>query len=694
MLGFHVKSLLCGARSVSICTTVLLLAAWAYADDAPPRCQHTVVNSRLVANCQAQRHKEVPDIDPAVQVLLLNFNLFSAILDASLPWMASLQTLSLGSQQGGSLFVGGKAFRNVANITFLDLGGNRNVTLHPDAFAGLARLEVLLLDVDGFDDGVLEHGYFRDLVSLKRLDLTGNRIRSLRPDPTFRGLGKLSFLQLKLNRIQVIGDSDLQHLQGRHLALLDLSSNRLLSQPTCTNPFRNITLGTLDISSNALGAAGAERFFLCLNGTRIQNLKMQHSATLGSGFGFRNLKGISASTFSGLRHSGTFSFDMSHGFLSELVSSAFSAFPDLHTLLLRSNQITKIWDGAFAGLGQLRDLDLSDNLLGELYTEALQTLRSSPLQRLTLKSNHIGAVQQGALEGLRSLQILDLQDNALSRVPMGRLPSLRLLVLRQNRIRDAWGIERLAPNLTHLDFSSNRLSSLDQLWAQLGGIPTLLFLDVSGNQLSRCSRVQDGPRLLRELDLSQNHLARVWTTGGCVAIFQHLESLTLLNLSSNSLQALPEGLFQGLASLRTLDLSANFLPTLPEKIFLGLHSLNTIRLQGNPLVTISLSTFRPLVLLRSLDLQELALLCHCGLADFQSWLQEKEITLNGAVGTPRCILTTPFFRRVPLPQFLRRNCARYCVTTSPFPQLCYTRTRTPGESGPLAGTQSPVPENS
>ncbi|XP_077183341.1 toll-like receptor 5 [Paroedura picta] len=657
MLRFHQGGLIYGAPRVLLCIAILLPATWSHTTDVPGRCYHTRMNFWLAANCQGQSHKTVPKVDPSTQVLLLNFNLFSTVLNSTWHQMDSLQMLSLGKQLGGSLFVGERAFQNVAGIKFLDLGGNMNVTLHPAAFAGLTKLEVLLLDFNGFGDKVLERQYFQDLVSLKSLDLSGNRIRSLRPDSSFQQLGKLSFLRLKLNKIERICGDDLQNLRGHHLTLLDLSSNHLLDHHNCTNPFHNITLGTLDLSSNPWNTIQAEQFFTSLTGTRIQNLKMQFSGAIGSSFGFQNLKDISARTFSGLHDSGTFSLDMSHGFLNELAPSVFTAFPDLHSLFLRSNQITEIHDGAFLKLTKLNVLDLSNNLLGELYTKALKSLRSSPLQDLILKSNHIGIVQQGALMGLNLLQILDLQDNALSQVPKGKLPSLQRLILGQNRIRDAWGIEHLSQNLTYLDLSSNRLSDLGQLWEQLGKMPSLLFLNLSSNHLARCFKIREGPRYLRELDLSHNNLEDVWKAGKCVSIFHHLERLMVLNLSSSSLKDLPKGLFQGLVSLQTLDLSENLLPSLPEEVFLGLQSLRTLSLHGNPMMTLSPSVFQPLVLLNTLDLQELSLFCHCELANLQSWLQSHKMALTKpvAAGVP-CVLPHPSFTQVSLSWFLLNHC--------------------------------------
>uniref|UniRef100_A0A8D0GQZ9 Uncharacterized protein n=1 Tax=Sphenodon punctatus TaxID=8508 RepID=A0A8D0GQZ9_SPHPU len=390
-------------------------------------------------------------------------------------------------QLGRSLRVGENAFENVANLTFLDLGGNRNLSLHPAALAGLAKLEVLLLDANGLGEEVLEGGYFRDLVSLRRLDLTGNRITRLRHDPTFQGLAMLSSLQLKLNRLETLCGDDLQHLAGRRLELLDLASNRLSYRAACPGPFRNLSLGTLDVSSNPWDVAGAERFFAGLDGAPIRHLRMQHSGAVGRGFGFHNLRGILASTFMGLFHSDVRSFDMSHGFLAELGPSSFAGLPGLHALILTSNQISQIDGDAFAGLQALQTLDLSHNLLGALYGEAFQPLRGCPLQHLSLRSNHLGIIQHNALAGLGFLRRLDLRDNALPRVPSGHLPTLQHLLLAQNRIDSAWGLGQLCRNLTHLDFSANRLRDLGQLWAQLGHLPNLRFLNASGNQLAVCS---------------------------------------------------------------------------------------------------------------------------------------------------------------------------------------------------------------
>lgn len=138
-----------------------------------------------------------------------------------------------------------------------------------------------------------------------------------------------------------------------------------------------------------------------------------------------------------------------------------------------------------------------------------------------------------------------------------------------------------------------------------------------------------------------------------MSLLRQLESLRGLSLASNGLQALPRGLFQGLGALQRLDLTANFLPVLPEEAFQGLPSLQALSLHGNPLMAISPAAFHPRVPLRSLDLQGCTLLCDCALAAFQGWLQSKGVAWSGG----ECVLTSPSFAWVSLPQFLSSECS-------------------------------------
>ncbi|KAM8940112.1 toll-like receptor 5 [Pelodytes ibericus] len=614
----------------------------------PSNCTSLLSKSRLVYFCQAQGLSSIPSYIPLqTQILLLSFNNIPSVSQQSFPDLLLLQTLSLGAQTtSGSLNVGAAAFHHLPNLTSLDLGGNRNLILHAEAFKGLSKLEILLLDSNGLDESVLESGLFRDLIALQKLDLSFNQIRRLRPDPSFLQLSSISSIHLKLNQIKLISGDDLRNLQGRRLELLDLSSNPLNFNDTnsCTNPFNNITLGILDISSMAWDVKKVENVFKTISGTRVEHVKMKHDALLGSGFGFQNLRDPDENTFSGLNSSRVRILDVSHCFISHLAPRVFSGFPDLLSLDISSNKISRLSPGAFSGMGQLVSLNLSGNLLGEILSNSFQSLGFTSLRALDLSSNNIGPIQYGALDALVSLESLNLRDNALNRIPPVKLSHVTLVLLNQNRITNIYGLHTFSPRATFLDLSSNRLTDLRSLWEILK-LSSLKHLLLGKNKLSRCSSATTGgiaiQNNLLSLDLSDNDLGSVWKSEQCGDIFRSLGKLETLNLANNLLISLPHDLFSGLQSLSSLDLSMNHLRHIPNGLFLGLSTLKSLNLGTNNLVTLSHTSLEPLGSLKTIDLSEITFMCDCGLRNVWRWVVANNVTVQIGDHDFLCIQSLP-----------------------------------------------------
>ena len=82
--------------------------------------------------------------------------------------------------------------------------------------------------------------------------------------------------------------------------------------------------------------------------------------------------------------------------------------------------------------------------------------------------------------------------------------------------------------------------------------------------------------------------------------FAGLTSLTVLNLSRNTLTSLPEAIFAGLAALTELDLGNNQLASLPEGVFEELVNLESIVLGGNSLTELRAGEFAGLTALEDL----------------------------------------------------------------------------------------------
>ncbi|XP_069824395.1 toll-like receptor 5 isoform X2 [Dendropsophus ebraccatus] len=595
----------------------------------------------------------IPSVPAESQVLLLSFNRISSISLDSFQSLPQLQVLTLGAQVTSvPVYVGQAAFQSLPNLTTLDLGSNNNLRLHLDAFRGLSRLETLLLDHNGLNESVLESGLFGELTSLKKLDLSYNNIRRLQPDPSFLGLHSLSTILLKLNKIRDVCGDALQNLQGRRLELLDLSSNPLQVHDTsfCPNPFRNITLGTLDISSMAWNAEKVETFFKIISGTQVNHVRMRHSAVLGSGFGFNNLKNPQKSTFSGLSQSNVYILDLAHSYISELSSDIFSVFPKLLSLDVSNSQVNHISPGAFTGLTQLVSLNMSGNLIGEITSSSFASLSSSPLRMLDLSSNHIGVIQHAALNGFGSLDSLSLRDNALTNIPPVKLPGLTFVSLKQNRISNTFGLSSFCPDCKLVDFSSNRLTDLRNLWDILE-LRSLQQLLLSDNKLSQCYTTNKllGNSSLLYLDVSDNTLGQVWNDGQCSDIFLPLTSLQTLNLAKNQIFSLPKNLFRGLKRLQTLDLSRNNLRLIHQELFTDLKALKSLNIGSNNLVALSSSNFTPLVSLQSLDLSDITLICNCAINEFWNWMTTTNVTVKvNHKDEMSCLSPSPPVREIPL----------------------------------------------
>ncbi|KAM9301749.1 toll-like receptor 5 [Gastrophryne carolinensis] len=623
-----------GTESMSPTSTFLLLATICcdVLVSYSLGCSTFTTGSRSVLLCQAHGLLTVPPVPYDAEIALLNFNRISSVSRNSFPNLPRLQGLFLGGQENVSLYIGQGAFENLPNLISLDLGGNGNLGLHREAFKGLFKLQVLILDSNRLDKTVLESGLFGDLLSLRKLDLSYNKIHRLRPDPSFLRLSLLTTIVLKLNNITQLCGSDLENLKGRRLELLDLSSNPLQvsNASTCSSPFENIALDTLDISSMGWNEEKFGRFFKTISGTQIKHLKMRYSSVMGSGFAFNNLKNPDENTFAGLSSSNVYTLDMSHGYISELAPRVFSAFPKLLLLDLSSNKVNMISKGAFSGLKQLVSLNMSGNLIGDIKNSSFGSLWSSPLRALDLSSNNIGAIQFEAMNGLVSLETLSLRDNALNRIPHVQLPALTLVLLKQNRISDTYGLASFCPNCTFLDLSSNRLTDLRSLWdiLQLRSLKTLLL---SSNKLSSCSTISyRKPAVMSDLyylDLSDNDLGLIWTSGQCTDIFSNLKSLEILNLAKNYIATIPKAVFQGLQSLQTLDLSRNNLRLIHDELFTGLKALKTLNIGSNNFLTLSSQSFKPLTSLQSIDLSQTKLVCNCGLTELWSWIKSTNVTV-------------------------------------------------------------------
>ncbi|KAJ8893221.1 hypothetical protein PR048_005807 [Dryococelus australis] len=279
----------------------------------------------------------------------------------------------------------------------------------------------------------------------------------------------------------------------------------------------------------------------------------------------------------------------------------------------------------FHRLGQLEELVIEDCKILHLSSDAFDGLRD--LKRLAVNTRNAewGSAKSldllpSSLHGLRELQVLDLADNNIRSIPEDAycfLGNLQTLNLTRNRIRNAdwlgFGGRRSSPPATPARIECNGgldVRNLDLSWNQI----QILHADSGVTRL----------RQLQNLYLQHNELAEIHGDA-----FDGLASLRILNLSSNRLETLPEGLFSSSKELReiylqnnslyelarglfrrleqllVLDLSDNQLSSshVDEGTFVGLIRLIVLNLSHNALTRIDSRTFKDLFFLQILDLR-------------------------------------------------------------------------------------------
>ena len=189
----------------------------------------------------------------------------------------------------------------------------------------------------------------------------------------------------------------------------------------------------------------------------------------------------------------------------QLGSLTFLHLTNLTDLHMSDTDLTELPVDSFAGLVNLRHLDLHKNQLTSLSSAVFDSC-CSELQKLRLSNNFISQLDIQAHNNLNHVESLDLHDNRLNKLSHATFQHL--------------------PSLTDLNLSLNQLEAIEPR----------TFSSV--------------PRL-KKLYLDQTKLIYISSDA-----FAGLTSLIELNLDSNNLASLDSGMFHSLGNL-TIDLTNN-----------------------------------------------------------------------------------------------------------------------------------------
>ncbi|XP_068197832.1 toll-like receptor 5 [Antennarius striatus] len=591
-----------------------------------------------IADCSSQKYSWVPPLPPNITHLYLQMNHISEINATSLSGLEELHQLDLGFQSV-PLVIQNYTFIGNRRLRKLVLGFNVGLRLEPKAFVGLSGLKDLFLDYCRLQDSILTENYLEPLSSLETLDLFGNQIKRVQPSMFFANMTNLKQLNLKLNPIEQICEPDLAAFQGKRFEVLNLDSvrfkamsNKTFSWEKCRNPFRGMSIEKLHLSDNGFTVSQLDQMFRAIKGTKISHLKM--SGHIGRGFSFTNLPDPDCRTFEGLRNSSIDTLDLSKNRIFALQQGVFRPLEEVRIIDVSQNRVNQIHRNAFEGLeGHLRMLNLSNNLLGEIYSHSFASLTN--LKVLDLSYNHIGALGFASFRGLPYLKALFLTGNSLRDLGfISSLPSLDYLLLNDNKLMSSSvrPVTRFARNIKYLDIQDNRLTNLGDVYTLLAEMKELQILFYGGNTIRWCeSNSVIGVNNLKVLDLHGSSLQSLWSQGKCLDLFDNLSPLAGLNLSFNALRTLPQGIFKGLTSLVEMDLSFNTLTYLQPDVLP--KSLKLLHLSNNFIASPDPAAFHSLLFL---DLKMNRFHCDPNLKGFLTWMNETNITFLSPVQELRC----------------------------------------------------------
>ncbi|KAK5853258.1 hypothetical protein PBY51_007063 [Eleginops maclovinus] len=199
-----------------------------------------------------------------------------------------------------------------------------------------------------------------------------------------------------------------------------------------------------------------------------------------------------------------------------------------------------------------RVLHLQENNIQTISRAALAQL--TRLEELHLDDNSISTVgvEEGAFREAISLKLLFLTKNHLSSIPIGLPEDLKELRMDENRI--AHIAEEAFQNVTRLQrllLDGNLLTDEGIAPGTFQELTNLRELALARNSLTFPPPLLPSQALVK-LSLQENQIDQI-----PVAAFAELNRLERLDISSNNLQTLTQGVFDGLSSLKHLMVRNN-----------------------------------------------------------------------------------------------------------------------------------------
>ncbi|XP_019621745.1 PREDICTED: leucine-rich repeat and immunoglobulin-like domain-containing nogo receptor-interacting protein 2 [Branchiostoma belcheri] len=320
----------------------------------------------------------------------------------------------------------------------------------------------------------------------------------------------------------------------------------------------------------------------------------------------------------------TVTLDLPFNSISVLEHGVFSNLTSLQTLNIYNNRISSIQPGAFMGLENVTKLDLTSNWLESLTLEMLSGLYL--VENLAFSYNDIAYMDENILGGFPWLRVLKLGSNKLTSLPSfatNPLENVEQLYLQYNRLSlvPSSTLNQL-PNLTTLDLSGNQFTQT--ILQPFAGVPLLQSLQLNDIKTELSSHFTGsiflGLQKLAILELSNNSMDAIPSN-----LSEYVPNLEQLSLQRNNLTQIPNNILSPLPKLTHLDFWFNTIQTIDTDAFSGLPMLNNLILSNNLLSTLPEGTFENIIHDAYVYLDSNPFSCDCRLAWLRDWYESSSV---------------------------------------------------------------------